>query len=394
MYLARQLAGILTIFTSYIMIAESPVAARSEFPVPDCKHSLYRHRVKTNNYETDVTFPENCNPGPCSPERLREYYSNLQEQNQYKNLLIPHRTTPDSIRLAIYNVHFWQYPDKPQYDRQHNAADDIIDDLVRMDADVVMLQEVLFDPQVIDLLLKSLEVKGKRYFYCQEAHNYQQGFPVGNMTIFLNDFDIHSVTNHIYNPSLLQFERRENERSKSQLYTPDQKLRKKWRAEIPGRCSIISTVAQPGRKQHKIQMTNVHLDHRGNSYHRMIHLVEVFRMMDKDSLLPGARLVAGDFNTIHGDHLTTGFARQIMADARKRNQTLALNELRLMSIHGFGDSFDSACIRPPAVSVWSLTRIDYLFVERESTLCLKGQYVYYTTASDHAALLFDFEFIP
>ena len=362
------------------------------YSIDSFQNSLHWQWIQTNNYETDISLPVDCGTGPCSASTLISHFKELQRQSQYKNFLIPHRTTPDSIRLVTYNVHFWQLPDLKQYDPEQNAASEMIESLVKMQADIVMLQEVLFDPKVIAQLFNRLEVEGKRYFFCQEAHNYQGRFAIGNMTIFLSDFDIYSIKYHRYNPPLLQQERQENEKAKIESYEaePDGNLRKKWRAEVPGRCSILSTVSRPGSSQ-KLQMTNVHLDHRRSGYHRMMHLLEVFRMMDRSAFVPAAKLIAGDFNSIDGTQLSSDYTREIIEDARKRNQKLALNELRLMAQYGFGDSFNSSCIKPPAVSVWSLTRIDYLFVGQDSTLCMKGQYVYYTPASDHAALLFDFE---
>lgn len=363
-----------------------PLPATSIYPWLPKTVTLHNDKTRNNNYELNPQLPEDCTPGPCPKSSLIRAYQKLQFQGLRRNKGIPsHTKDAKTLRVVTYNVHFWQQAGSGHFSTSENVARELIKEMVAMDADIYLLQEVVYEQGIIHRLLKALNISAKELYFCPESGNSINSLPVGNLTLLRRKAKHLYTSYYFYNPATAG-----TDWTPHNGITPDN-------SSSPGRCAIISTIIQGGTDQ-TLQVVNTHLDHTDNCQHKIVQLLGTMQMMGADPYYPeiSTQLIGGDLNIPMAKQLPENKRYALERDARLRNTTVDLHLLELLEQHGYTDSFDYSCIAPPGATVWSLIRIDYLFLKprNHSSISFVGQYLFHTLNSDHSALVFDIKLIP
>ncbi|MCW7553060.1 hypothetical protein NX722_10505 [Endozoicomonas gorgoniicola] len=363
-----------------------PLSANNIYPWLAKTVTLHNDKTRNNNYELNPRLPEGCSSGPCPKRSLMRAYQELQFKGLKRNQAIPtHDKDGKTLRVVTYNVHFWQQAGNEHFSTSENVANELIKEMVAMNADVYLLQEVAFEQNIIHRLLKALNMSDNQYYFCPESGNFKNALPVGNLTLIRKKAKYLYTSYYFYNPTVTGTD-----------FLPHDGILTDT-PSLQGRCAIINTIIPDGTDQ-ALQIVNIHLDHTDDSQHKTLQLEGTLKKIAADPYYPqiGTLLIGGDLNTPMARQLPERKRLAITRDARSRNTTVDLHLLELLEQHGYTDSFDHACIAPPGATVWSLIRIDYLFLkpQNHNNACFTGQYLFHTLNSDHSALVFDIKFTP
>lgn len=333
----------------------------------------------TNGYDQHASLPEKCNLVSCSKKLLLKAFRKLQLEHFPLNYDIPTRShDKNTLRVVTYNVHFWQDAREKIFSESYNAAKSMIGELVEMDADVYLLQEVVYEEGIIQRLLEELDIPDSQYFFCSETGNKKGSYSVGNLSLF------RVKSKHLYKDE--------------HYYHPEQTANDLTSDKVPhGRCAVINTLRPEGTDK-TLQFVNIHLDHTDDSAHKQQQLEGVLKMMAADPYHSQIdyQFIGGDFNIPMAKQLSKEKQQALQQEARSRNTEINLHLLELLEKQGYVDSFDHSGINPPGATTWSLARIDYLFLKllNGSKLHFTGQYLFHTLNSDHNPLVFDMKFTP
>ncbi|MET4694283.1 hypothetical protein [Endozoicomonas lisbonensis] len=363
-----------------------PLSAGSIYPWLAKTVTLHNDKTRNNNYELNPRLPADCSRGSCPKHSLMRAYQELQFKSLEKNRGIPtHNKDGKTLRVVTYNVHFWQQAGIRYFSTSGNVANELIKEMVAMNADVYLLQEVVFEQNIIHRLLRALKMPETAYYFCPEPDNFKNSLPVGNLTLVRKKAEHLYTSYYFYHPTATG-----TDLPLRDGVVPDT-------SSLQGRCAIINTIIPDGTDQ-LLQIVNIHLDHTDDSQLKTLQLEGTLNMMTANPYYSeiSTHFIGGDLNTPMARQLSERKRLALELNARSRNTTVDLHVLELLEQHGYTDSFDHACIAPPGATVWSLIRIDYLFLKprNHSNVCFTGQYLFHTLNSDHNALVFDIQFTP
>jgi endonuclease/exonuclease/phosphatase family metal-dependent hydrolase len=266
-----------------------------------------------------------------------------------KNYNLNQNKTTD-WRLATYNVHYWtDLYEKPAFDR-------IFEDLKKMNADVLCLQEVSFTPTRLHTLsYEELMSKFTQLGYTSAVEIRTQpylGGDFGNM--ILSKLPISQQTSGL-------------------LDKGHGKVRR-------GYCSVHVD-------QLNLDICCVHLDvfdESGATRQRQLS-----QLM---TLLGGARsnlVVMGDFNCTRSCDYSPSQLQEIINADKIRGSTTDLTTLQIFDQCYYYTCFEHGKVKPPNCTVWSCRSTDYIFLSKEFQYPITGCNPYYTVNSDHFPIYMD-----
>ncbi len=279
----------------------------------------------------------------------------------HENNAIPtHTINNDTVRLATYNVHMWKDA------HSKNNFDAIIDTIGKVNADVLVLQEVLmFDN---DRIVKKLKELGYTYTATAQAATFG-GKLFGNMVVSKYPFASDPVI---------------------KTYDADQKYAGERR------CYIKAQVQLPGDK--KITVYGTHLD--------VYDQTETLRKREIEELVTDSArsqipcIIAADFNAVRKrdyQYEVNGKSVWDMLNESNKKRTgmpTQTRALETLESQNFVDSFTSNNQQNPRATVWSGTAVDFLYLNQawqqpNADFNVGKSHVYYSSASDHLPILMD-----
>jgi endonuclease/exonuclease/phosphatase family metal-dependent hydrolase len=306
---------------------------------------IFNQQGKTNFFGHDlINVPKDCEKGPCSRQKLIDSYikaeTSLEAQKSNENIL----PKPDNaIRVAIYNVHSWEDLNK------NNTKNKILENIKKLDADIIGLQEVKLYGNDIGEIEKYLGMKGH---YCNAG--------VGLKNVIFSRFNFLNI-----NTLDLTQDKEES------------------------RCAIMANLVTPlGTIDVSVEHLDV-WDNTGNTRKYQINrLLDILDSRRKDIL---GQITMGDMNALNIKEISPFEISRIKASDKARNiLDTPFFEIPIFFKRGFLDSFEMLNTAAPTSTTWAGRRIDYIFVEKSSKLTAKACYVYRSDASDHRMLICDF----
>lgn len=287
--------------------------------------------------------------------------SRTELKNQYKQYCLENKYEPVKCtgiaRIATYNIHYWtDLYDKP-------AADKILSDINKINADVLCLQEVSFDRTMFnhynyDQLIKkfsdmgylySIEVYGSRYLNAKYGNMIFSKWPITNI-------------------------------KSGSLPLGQTKV---MRAYCMGKIIHLD-----------LNICCLHLDvfdETGRTRTEQINKLIMELNMPSDNLI-----ICGDFNcirqeelTLNKDQLAINKMNQIIEDDLKRGIKTDISTLLNLNKIGYQTCFDQSKQQNPYSTVWSGRTIDFIFVPHDFIYEVDKSYIYHTINSDHCSIYMD-----
>lgn len=312
---------------------------------PDAVHdNVWVH----NSYFSN---PKGCEGAGCSKEKLFKHYYQQIDELGFANQMIPEFSPKQ--RLVSWNLHYFKR--KMPFDSFH----EIFESLSLMNADVFALQEVVYFPELNEIVSQYLGQDQKIYF-CEAADWTVQdyGGPFGNMII--SSLPVTGVEN-------LDLGEFSNE----------------------GRCAQLVHFTPKGETPFSV--ANLHLDvfdKTGDQRAMQLQKFGSWLNRDQRSL---ETLVVGDFNALREPELGAARKALIKAADRERGIETPFQELTSFEGLGFAEGLQLFGVEAAKSTTWSNRRVDYLYVKEGTYVDLKGAYLYASPASDHKMFVFDFE---
>ena len=277
-------------------------------------------------------------------------------RREHENSLIPqHGINNETVRMATYNVHMW----KDAYGTRNFDA--ILDTITKMNADVLVLQEVhMFDRATI---MNALLNHGYTYVSAGQTTTIGGKF-FGNMVVSKYPFAQKPVV---------------------KTYDEDQKYAGERR------CYIKATVQLPHDK--KITVYGTHLDVYDQTEN--LRTAEINELVQDMNNTKENCMIAADFNAVRKQDYQYYIENKSVWDMLNSNnkkrtgietQTKALETLQH---NKFTDSFTKHKQECPRYTVWSGTAVDFMYLNEAWQLPIANNYVYQSSASDHLPIIMD-----
>lgn len=311
--------------------------------------------------------PKSLNPNPLTVSK--KAFQSLHD----KNYILPTKSKT-ALRILSWNVRHFRDLDN------NDSLDNIISALQKTGADIIALQEgfqngALEENQIQyiehpwEKSLHSISVDGKPYQIIKCFADHKR-YPTDHLRqqalIIATTAPISEQTNHIF-PDNLQY-----------LPWPDSRLgfQVVRLATTVGEIAIVNThldvMDQSGQKRMaQLQLILDHIDH------NIPQSIPVFLM--------------GDFNAVNFHQIVdNGQLQTILEQDITRSIPTPLFELNVLYDDGFLESFDLAYKKAPQTTVWSMRRVDYIFLRNGDKFKLVPQIIPWVY-SDHLPILLDVE---
>lgn len=239
------------------------------------------------------------------------------------------KKTKDVLRIATYNVHGWRSPLKKFSDPIGADFQAIYNTIQKVNADVLILQEVVFRSQQTADVLSQLG-----YVYQSFCYGNPEGGDFGNMIVSKVPFARDPI--------------RHNFGSTSKPHN---------------RCYIKVEFDLRKYGVRNLIIYGTHLDV-GSRKKRLAEVQELASLVHEHDAGKNV-LIGADWNAVKGE-----------------------SSLKYLAKHGFVDSFDFVYLPQPQFTHWSGQTIDRLYLWNWH-LPIAGCYVYYSAASDHLPVIMD-----
>lgn len=305
-----------------------------------------------------------------SPIELKRDFILLIDQNLKKNEAIP-KINPTYLRLATYNIHYFT-----DVSDTKNTYDNILSDIQNIDADVIILQEILIggndiiiNPSItlnLSNLYSDLTSIGyKKKIFCNSTMSWYQA-AYGNMMLINDRISTKCVSKLCNELDELN-------------YTFDKAVTTttvsgSHQGTAETRCYIYINIINNGITYHII---GTHLDVASET----TRLEQITKIITKYNSLRDVPnniiIIMGDFNTFNmEDYKQTEFE----TSEYTRENGLVYNYLK-----GLG-YLDLTSTSTPLVTAWGMTRVDLIFSSHSVNF---DPHIYYTKASDHLPVIVD-----
>ena len=314
-----------------------------------------------------ATYPKQAQPVPTSltsaQSRSRGDLINIFKQDQINqhdlNQSIPKNLPPGVIRLVTYNVHMWSRPEASIPVWQNDDFNAILTTIEAVDADILVLEEVFFDPSHTDFKERfeaEIARMGFKYTSFCKAH---EAFAVG---AFFGNYLLSKLP--IVSNKVLTLEQNKE-----------------------GRCAIVTTIQLPSNQQ--LVVIGTHLDiYDETEQVRMRQVQQILKYVETD--LSGSNVViTGDFNSLRRSDYTDEEWNFISIQDSARGVTTVSNTTNLLELAGWKTSFAKLNAVSPKSTTWPGRTVDHIYFNPGFKLQLLGSYVYHDSASDHLPLLVD-----
>jgi len=310
----------------------------------------------------------NAGVGLSKPELIKQFFFDCQTLADQENQAIPEHTPNNgTVRIATYNVHFWQPAGRVWKDAERGGKDannrrnfdKIMATIKSVNADILVLQEVrLFDTSLISQELKKLGYTFTKFANTLHPTNKQ----FGNMIV--SKYPI----------------------VESRIKTYDAEPKKRERRNY-----IKVKIALPG--QQHISIYGTHLDVHDQS--GKLRAQEVQELIETTQRANEPCMILGDFNSIReSDYQYTVKGKKVWdlltrAHRKRVHKGTPATALKRFEQNNFTDCFAKINQAAPKFTVWTGTSVDFIWFNQQWKLPIAGSYVHYSKASDHLPIITD-----
>jgi endonuclease/exonuclease/phosphatase family metal-dependent hydrolase len=315
-----------------------------------------------------------------------------------ENFKIPKKVA-NICRVATYNVHFWRNPYAGWVGKDKYDFNQIVNVIKKVDADIFILQEVGGGQQNWDDdFFKTFNEMGYGHIACCSTSEHGV-----------------DAAGNLYNCILSKYPFVQPAIKKQYSINPDPSLKNQNPEQ---RCFVGAIIRLPNKKL--VSVYGTHLEVRpivmrnaqGEIHEftpekaRKAQLEELVKYINKNNQNDNI-IIGADFNGIRKQDLQYQIGTKTLWSLLKESwpsivqasnienlshlvdpepSSLALDYLAQQH---YKDSFAMSNFQPPQFTVWTGTRVDFLFLPRSWNLPIAGSYVFYNWSSDHIPVIMD-----
>jgi len=254
----------------------------------------------------------------------------------------------DNIRIMSFNVHFWK-----NY-KNNYTKNDILKVIENSDADIIGLQEATFFGNSFsekNKFINDIELLGYIYYkMCNDRYG---------LNILLSK-------NKIIDYQIIKLVRRSQFLVKSR----DEQ-----------RYALICKIQLSEDEIINIVLT--HLD-----VHDETEITRLEQIKQILSVMPSKSIIIGDFNSLRKKDYVADRWNQIVSNNKERGLDTMTLVTDIIESNNFFDSFD-ICFKKCDVSVWSMRRVDYIYISQDFPYTIRDSNVLATESSDHYPIYID-----
>jgi endonuclease/exonuclease/phosphatase family metal-dependent hydrolase len=250
-----------------------------------------------------------------------------------------HEEKPEkALRIMSFNVQLWSDCDK------NNNINKVFDTIEIVNPDIICFQEALLGRCVtLNILQRNLKKAG--YLYFELCNNY-------GINIIASKYEIASS-------SILRL----NSTVKINRYAMC--------------CSFIIN-------NKKIKIVTTHLDLYDETEEvRLKQIKQIIEEYGTDVIL------VGDFNSLQRSDYSNEYWNDIVNDDKKRDVTSQTKVTDYLDSVGMVDSYTKLNKNLPVISVWSMRRVDYIFMDKNTKYNVINCFIFPSLASDHMPIVAD-----
>ena len=270
-----------------------------------------------------------------------------------KNINLIDHHTKKGLRIATYNIHYWS-------DLYESANfDNIISDIIKINADILCLQEVSFD-----------YTRFNKKTHIQVMEKFKEIGYVDSLSVY--------GSNYI------------GSRYGNMILTREPMIKKSQGLLIKGNGKVKRGYCLASIKSGKsnVEVCCVHLDvfdETGITRHKQLSELLTIIGAPKNNLI-----ICGDFNSMRTQDYSVQELNKIIQNDTARKATTDTETLKQMTTYGYHSCFDHLKSPSPSCTVWSGRAIDFIFVPMDFIYNITKSEVFYTINSDHYAIYTDY----
>jgi endonuclease/exonuclease/phosphatase family metal-dependent hydrolase len=250
-------------------------------------------------------------------------------------------TKKEGIRIMTFNIQMFKNLD------QRDSFDELECLIKESDSDIIFLYEALFFTTEQKKKFSEMKICSK-YKYIKYCNNKY------GINILLSKFPI---VEH----SILQLAK-----------DPIKKM---------NRYCIIATIEINNQK---IKLAGTHLDVFDNTEQtRFTQIEQILSNIDEEYIL------LGDFNSLRRKDYSNDEWNYIIDDSKKRNTDAHTLVTDIVEKNGFMECWDFCGKTSPKITVWSMKRVDYIYIGKKFNYKINNVETHFTCASDHLPLYLD-----
>jgi endonuclease/exonuclease/phosphatase family metal-dependent hydrolase len=346
-----------------IDINPKPIIKNSEpdqKPKPDAVDNTVIEHPEYASLWTSYETWKDSQPKTKRNARLNGFIADCKKL-EHKNKTIAQHPHDDSIvRIANYNVHFWQDPFG-----QGNKKN-IFKIIKTLDADILVLEEVCEENEAsLNQCKKELAALGYQYEYFTNTYTLNKSRLFGNWILSRKPFSA--------DPQETCFKIQATAYDRNQV-----------------RSFIKTEITLANNKTLSIYGT--HLDvYDTTEKVRKEQIIELITATEKDN--SDYIVVAGDLNSIRQKDYESvpGLWEQITTDNKTREEETPQLVSDALDDAGFTDCFTATQKPVPGFTVWAGTTVDFLLLKNAKDIPIKNSAVYFDASSDHLPILMDID---
>ena len=275
------------------------------------------------------------------------------------------------LTLATFNVHYWTDVN------ENNKSKEIIEDIKKIKADIIILQEAALGDFTIDkqkilgnYVVNNLSMNGyKKQILCNTVPSWWN-IPYGNLALihdsFINTLNCDGICS-ILNETNYTFKKSDTTVTVSG----------KHQGTLETRCYVKIVIPISLGKTENIVVYGTHLDVASEKT-RDIQITQIINDAEKYHA-KSSIIIMGDFNTIDDEqYKNTEILRNLESIGQK-----TFKVIKTLKKKGFNDAFTVAGITPPDMTTWNNSRVDFIFVKNIERSDIAEIKPIYTINSDH-----------
>jgi exonuclease III len=247
-----------------------------------------------------------------------------------------------NIRILTFNVHNW----KDYLNR--NSLKTILSVIINSNADIVGLCEAMFsNADTKSIIIKKFSNAGYKFI---EMCNERYGINI----VFSKHKILSKKIIHLGRDPIAQ----------------------------QNRYAIACTISTPAI----INLVLAHLDVYDET--EDTRFKQALKIIDN---IDDTYIFMGDLNSLRQKDYSTKQWKLIEETDKDRQVCSQTKVTNLIELNNFTDSFTKLNVSCPPVTVWSMRRVDYIFIGNKFKYTINGSYIYKTLVSDHFPMYIDFK---
>lgn len=248
-----------------------------------------------------------------------------------------------NVRISTFNIHLWCDANN------HLNITNILNTIEKIDADIMVLEEILFNINTIKYDKFVDRINGMGYKYHAICHKY------GSNVIISKYPFTHKI-----------------------LFLQKDPIKHQNRYAIFADVTLLNNV--------KLHIIGTHLDvFDETETTRLTQIQQILQNITDKSKLPNT-IILGDLNTVSRDDYTEGVWNDIVLGDLNRGVQTVSRVIPYLYDNDFVDVFKLLKKVVP-ITVWSLRRVDYILLHKQFKYTVKDAYDYPTHDSDHTPLI-------